>query len=137
MNQFIITGRTTKDTEVRYTTEGKAVARFDFAVNRTFKREGEPDADFFSCVAFGKTAEAFEKCRVLKGTKIIIDGEVQNDNYTKQDGTKAYGTKILINSFAFCESKQAKDDVPTFAPNSPDGFMSIPDGLEMEELPFN
>ena len=61
MNKFIITGRLTADPEIKYTVEGKdvAVARFNFAVNRRFKKEGEPDADFFTCVAFGKIAETF------------------------------------------------------------------------------
>ena len=136
MNRVIFTGRLTKDAEIRYSADGKAVARFDFAVNRTFKREGEADADFFSCVAFGKTAEAFEKCSIGKGTKLLIEGEVRNNNYTKQDGTKVYGTQIYVNSFEFSESK-GNNGVQNTAPAADqDGFMNIPDGLE-DELPFN
>ena len=135
MNKVIISGRLTKDAEIRYSAEGKAVARFDFAVNRTFKREGETDADFFSCVAFGKIAETFDKCNVSKGTKLLIEGEVRNNNYTNKEGQKVYGTQILVNSFEFCESKgnNVQNNAPATDPN---GFMSIPDGIE-EELPFS
>ena len=136
MNKVILSGRLTKDTEIRYSAEGKAVARFDFAVNRTFKKEGETDADFFSCVAFGRIAETFDKCNVSKGTKLLIEGEVRNNNYTNKEGQKVYGTQILVSAFEFCERKGTNgDEVPTFKPNA-DGFMSIPDGIE-EELPFN
>lgn len=130
MNQFIITGRTTKDAEIKYTAEGKAVARFDIAVNRSFKREGEADADFFSCVAFGKSAEIIEKCQVGKGTKLLINGEVRNNNYTNKEGQKVYGTQVIVNSFEFCEKK---GDSPQPAP-ADEGFMTIPEG--MGELPF-
>ena len=135
MQKWIATCRLAKDAEVRYSADGNAIARVDVAVGKRFKREGEADADFFSCVAFGRTAEVFEKCNVTKGTKILIEGEVQNNNYTKQDGTKVYGTQILINSFEFCESKQGNTTAPTSNPSG-DGFMNIPDGID-EELPFN
>ena len=104
MNKLIIVGRPTADPEVRYSQDGKALARFNFAVNRRFKRDGEPDADFFSCVAFGKTAETIEKL-VRKGTKLLIDGECRNNNYTDQNGVKHYGTQVIVNAFEFCESK--------------------------------
>lgn len=134
MNHFTITGRLTKDAEIRYSNEGKAVARFDFAVNRKFKREGEADADFFSCVAFGKIAETFEKCMVGKGTKLLIEGEVRNNNYTNKDGQKVYGTQVVVNSFEFCESKSQAE--PSAQPASEPEFMSIPEGI-VDELPFN
>ena len=133
MNQVIFTGRLTRDAEIRYSNDGKAVARFDLAVNRRFKREGEADADFFSCVAFGRLAETLEKCNVAKGTKLLIEGEVRNNNYTNREGQRVYGTQILVNSFEFCESKGAGHQQ---APVDNDGFMNIPDGFD-EELPFH
>lgn len=136
MNHFTITGRLTRDAEIRYSNEGKAVARFDFAVNRKFTREGEADADFFSCVAFGKIAETFEKCNVGKGTKLLIEGEVRNNNYTNKDGQKVYGTQVVVNSFEFCESKAQNDAQDSTPPAQGTDFMSIPDGL-VDELPFN
>lgn len=137
MNQVFFTGRLTKDAEIRYSNEGKAVAKFDFAVNRKFKREGEADADFFSCVAFGKIAETFEKCNVVKGTKLLIEGEVRNNNYTNKDGQRVYGTQVVVNSFEFCESKASSSEQAPPQPSvDSDGFMNIPDGID-EELPFN
>lgn len=108
MNKFIVSGRLTADAEISQTAAGKRVAKFNIAVNRRFAKEGEIDADFFSCVAFGKTAEIIEKCYVTKGTKLLIDGEVRNNNYTDKDGVKRYGTQILVNSFEFCESKNSE-----------------------------
>lgn len=137
MNNWIATGRLTKDAEVRYSNDGKVVVRFDFAVNRKFKREGEPDADFFTCVAFGKLAETFEKLNIDKGTKLAIEGEVRNNNYTNNAGQKVYGTQILVNGFEFCESRQNNESAPAQRRDtSGDGFMNIPDGID-EELPFN
>lgn len=133
MQKWIAMGRTTKDMEIRYSNDGKAVARFDFAVNRRFKREGESDADFFSCVAFDRVAEGLEKCNVGKGTKLLIEGEVRNNNYTNRDGQRVYGTQIIVNSFEFCESKGTGQQQ---APVDNDGFMNIPDGYD-EECPFN
>jgi single-strand DNA-binding protein len=136
MQKFIATGRLTKDSEVRYSQGGQAVAKFDIAIGKRFKKEGEADADFFSCVCFGKTAESIDKCKVAKGTKLLIEGEVQNNNYAKQDGTKVYGTQILVNSFEFCESKGEQKEQPKPQPSNGDDFMLIPDSIQ-EELPFN
>ncbi len=141
MNKLIITGRLTADPEIRYTQDNKAVARFNFAVNRRFRREGDPEADFFACVAFGKIAETIEKCNVYKGVKLLIDGEVRNNNYTDKNGVKHYGTQVMVNSFEFAEGKKtAEQSGRPYGSNQggsapADGFMSIPDGLE-GELPF-
>ena len=107
MNQFIITGRLCAAPEIKYSQEGKAVAKFNFAVNRKFKRDGEPEADFFQCVAFGKIAETFEKCNVGKGIKLLIDGEVRNNNYTDKDGVKHYGMQVIVNSLSSARAKEA------------------------------
>ena len=131
MNQFYMTGRLVEDAEIRYTTGEKttAVARFRFAVNRKFVKENdEVKADFFRCVAFGKIAETFEKCKVGKGTKLLIEGEVRNDNYEK-DGVMHYGMQGLVNSFEFGESKGQSEQTEN------NGFTAIPDGI-VDELPF-
>ncbi len=144
MNKVILMGRLTKDPEVRYGTSGSAVANFSLAVDRRFKREGQPDADFFNCVAFGKTGEFVEKY-LKKGTKIVLDGEIQNNNYTNKEGKTVYNVQIIANSVEFAESKNAQgggDGAPSApkqeAPTAnPDGeFMTIPDGID-EQLPFN
>lgn len=135
MNKFIITGRLTADPDIKGTTDGKIIALFNFAVNRRFKREGEPEADFFNCVAFGKIAETFEKCGVSKGTKLLIEGEVRNNNYEK-DGVMQYSNQVIVGSFEFCESKTSSA-VGTSAPSEPQpqgaDFEITPDD---EDLPF-
>lgn len=135
MNKIILCGRLTADAEIRYSNDGKAVARFNFAVNRRFKRDGDPEADFFQCVAFGKIAETLEKCSVGKGTKLLLDGEMRNNNYEK-DGVKHYGMQVVVNSFEFCESKGSSGQATPQPQTDSDGFMNIPSDID-EELPFS
>lgn len=138
MNVVTLTGRLTKDPDVRYTNNGLSVARFNIAVDRDFKKEGGQTADFPSIVAFGKTAEFIEKY-FSKGKKIEIVGRIQTGSYQKEDGTKVYTTDVLAERVAFGESKgqsesqDVKNNAP--APADADGFMQIPDGID-EELPF-
>lgn len=110
MNKAVLMGRLTRDIEVRYS-QGEnpmAVARYTLAVQRKFKREGEPDADFISCVAFGKLAEFAEKY-FRQGTKIVITGRIQTGSYTNRDGQKVYTTDIVIEEQEFAESKSASE----------------------------
>lgn len=106
MNKIILTGRLTKDVEVRYTTSQKTVAVFGLAVNREFKNErGEYDADFFNIVLWGKPAELAGNT-LRKGNKILVEGRVQNRSYDAKDGTKKYITEIIANNFEYLEKKQ-------------------------------
>lgn len=135
MNKVIMMGRLTRDPEVRYSNEGSAVSKFSLAVDRRYKREGQPDADFFNCVAFGKTAEFTEKY-LKKGTKIVLEGELQNNNYTNKDGQKVYGMQIVVNSLEFAESKSRSNSDPESTQQvDSNEFMNVPDVAE-EELPF-
>lgn len=142
MNKVILMGRLTRDPEVRYSND-MAIARFSIAVDRRFKREGQPEADFFNCTAFGKLGEFVEKY-LHKGIKIALDGEIQNDNYTDKNGNKQYSVRIIANSIEFAESKNAQGSAPaggnapaaTPTADAGDGFMSIPDGTD-DELPFS
>ena len=85
MNNVIMMGRLTRDPEVRYGgVNNTAVARYAIAVDRRFKQEGQPDADFFNIVSFGKQGEFVEKY-FRKGTKIVIGGELRNNNYTNNN----------------------------------------------------
>ena len=97
-------GNLSKDIETRYTNDGKPVVHTSIAINRKFKRDNEPDADFFNLVAFGKTAETMEKY-LHKGSKIAIDGVLQNNNYTNKEGKTVYRDVIVVNLFDFCDSK--------------------------------
>ena len=140
MNKVILMGRLTKDPDIRYTQGSNpiCVARYTLAVDRRFHKEGEQTADFISCVAFGKGAEFAQKY-LFKGTKISISGRIQTGSYTRQDGTKVYTTEVVVEEQEFAESKAAskaneKTETPPPAPE--EDFMSIPDGMEQEELPF-
>ena len=135
MNKVILIGRLTRDPEVRYS-QGEnllAIARYNLAVDRRFKRQGEPDADFISCVAFGKSAEFAEKYLKL-GTKIAITGRIQTGSYTNKEGQKIYTTDIVVEEHEFSESKSSSRN--DSGKNNGDGFMQIEDGLN-EDLPFN
>jgi len=133
MNSCIMMGRLTKDPEIRYTNGGKTVGSFSLAVDRRFKTEGQPEADFFNCLTFGKQAEFIEKY-LHKGSKIVVRGSVQNNYYTDKNGNKQYADQILVEEINFAESKNGGQNQPTQTAN--DGFMNIPDGIA-EELPFN
>lgn len=139
MNKIILMGRLTKDPEVRYSQGEKpmTIARYALAVDRKFKRDGEPNADFINCIAFGKNGEFAEKY-LHKGIKIAVVGRIQTGSYTNKDGVKVYTTDVVVEEHEFAESKNAnQSERPQPAPQTDsDGFMSIPDGID-EELPFN
>lgn len=132
MNKVIFLSRLSQDVEARTSQSGTTIATFNIAVNRKFKRDGDPDADFFRCTCFGKQAEFAEKY-LKKGTKVLISGSVQNDNYTDKNGNKVYGTKIMVEEIEFAESKNAESK-PADKPN--DDFMAINEA-ELDTLPFN
>lgn len=132
MNKVILIGRLTKDPEIR-TSGNYTIASFSIAVDRKFKREGEAEADFFNCTAFNKTAEFVEKyCK--KGTKMVVEGRIQNDNYEK-DGVKHYGVKIMVDSLEFAESKGASSTPSAKTETTGDEFVDAASALT-EELPF-
>ena len=142
MNKVILIGRLTRDAEVRHKQgdNSTTIARYTLAIDRRFKQEGQPMADFINCVAFGKAAEFAEKY-LRQGTKIAIVGRIQTGSYTNKDGVKVYTTDIVVEEQEFAESKgtgaqQNAQEQPTPSPIG-DGFMSIPDCIEDDELPFS
>lgn len=136
-------GRLVRDPDVKYSQGANqtAIARYTLAVDRRFKQEGQPTADFINCLALGKNGEFAEKY-LHKGIKIAVVGSWQTGSYTNKDGNKVYTNDCLVESCEFAESKAASDggnggnagQAPNFAAN--DGFMNIPDGID-EDLPFN
>lgn len=132
MNNVALVGRLTKDPDVRRTANDLVVARYTLAVDRRFKREGEPTADFISCVAFGKSGEFAEKY-FHKGIKIGVNGRIQTGHYDKDDGTRVYTTDVVVENQEFCESKGNGDYSRPEAPD--DDFLDIPEDA-MDELPF-
>ena len=136
MNKIILMGRLTRDPEVRYSDDNKAVGRFALAVDRKFKRDGGPTADFFNCTAFGKTAEFVEKY-LRKGTKILLTGSIQNDNYTNGHGEQVYAMQVIVDEMEFAESKSAGSGTnePAQTQTTSGGFMNLPNGID-DEMPF-
>lgn len=140
MNNVALIGRLTRDPEVRMTTSNTAVGRYTLAVDRRFKKDGEPTADFIPCITFGKAAEFAEKY-LSKGIKIAVTGRIQTGSYTNREGQKVYTTDIVVETQEFVESKNANDSNRQAKPQEPhtldevDGFLSVPDGIA-EELPF-
>ena len=144
MNKVILMGRLTRDPETRYSTGDNpmAIGKFSIAVDRRFKRNGdEQTADFFNCTAFGKQGEFVEKY-LRKGAKVLVEGELRNDNYTNKNGEKVYSMNIVTNNIEFAESKNAGSDNSGYVPaNPPAGeapdsdFMNVPD-IKDSDLPF-
>lgn len=141
MNKVIMMGRLVRDPEIKNYNGDKTLANFSLAVDRRFKRDGQPTADFFNCTAFGALATFAEKY-LFKGTKVVIDGEIQNNNYDDRNGTTHYGVKIMINSIEFAESKKASEqNASNTSSNSQsdselDGFVDVKDD-EADALPFD
>lgn len=138
MNHVTLIGRLTKDPNVTYTqgAEPMAIARYTLAVDRRGKKqEGQPTADFISCVAFKNNAEFAEKY-LRQGTKIAVEGRIQTGSYKNKEGQTVYTTDVVIDSQEFCEGKKETQENAPSAPTDKDGFMNIPDGID-SELPFN
>lgn len=147
MNKVELIGRLTRDPDVRYSQGDNpmTIARYTLAVNRRFKNDGQPDADFISCIAFGKSGEIAEKY-LRRGMKIAVEGRIQTGSYTNKDGNKVYTTDIVVENQEFVESKATSDNAgyqaqpaPASAPTASagDGFINIPDNVDDAGLPFN
>ena len=165
MNRVILMGRLTRDPDVRYTQgeNGMAIARYTLAVDRRRSNaDGQREADFISCVTFGKQAE-FAGRYLHQGTKIVVTGRIQTGSYTNKDGQKVYTTDVVVDDHEFAESKNAAGTgaAPSYNNNNSygggnngfqktqsnsasssvgegfEGFMNIPEGVEDEGLPFN
>ena len=145
MNKAILVGRLTRDPEVRYSQgeNATAVARYTLAVERRYKRDGEPSADFINCVVFGKPAEFAEKY-FRQGLRVAISGHIQTGSYTNKDGVKVYTTEVVVEEQEFAQSRneggsdQAQNNSqpePQASPTDNGGFMNIADGIE--DLQFN
>lgn len=126
---MILVGRLTRNPEVRYSQgeHATAVARYTLAVERRFRKDNDPTADFIPCVVFGRSGEFAEKY-FRQGMRVSVSGRIQTGSYTNKDGVKVYATQVVVEEQEFAESRAESDD-------SGDGFMNIPDGID-EELPF-
>lgn len=145
MNNVSLVGRLVRDPEVRYgQNESVSVAKFSLAVERRFKRDGDPTVDFINCTVFGKSAEFTEKY-FRKGMRVAITGRIQTGSYKNKDGQTVFTTEIIVESQEIAQSKSENNESSAHsnseAGKSPygssgDDFMSIPEGAE-DELPFS
>ncbi len=166
MNKVILMGRLTRDPEIRYSqgAQGTAVCRYSLAVNRSYKREGEPDADFINIVAFGNRGE-FANKYFKKGMMVAVVGELRISSYTDKDGNKRWSTDVVVSEQHFAESRASFEgrsqgggsyagsrdfapagrgynaappqQAPAYEAPQPDGFMPIDSEIEGDEdLPF-
>jgi single-strand DNA-binding protein len=139
MNKSILMGRLTKDPEVRYSrgAEPMAIARYTLAVNRRFKRQGEAEADFIPCVAFGKQGEFAEKY-LTKGQMIAITGRLQVRNWEDNNGNKRITTEVVVEEQYFAESKKSNAENGRKRENDGigEGFYPIDDDVKDDDLPF-
>lgn len=136
-------GRLTRDPEIRYSQGANptAIARFSLAVDRRYRRENGSTADFFNCTAFGKQAEFVE--RYLKqGTKILLTGRMENNDYINRDGMKVHSYQVTVESMEFAESKRTIEEAQEerrrkMEQPDADGFYPVPDAMDNDDLPFN
>ena len=108
MNTVILTGNTTRDCELRYTQQGKAVANFTLAVTDKFNRE---QTDFLDCVVWGKLAETCGSY-LLKGKKVGVVGRIKPRTYEAQDGSKRKVTEVVVDEMEFLSPKSASSPTP-------------------------
>lgn len=114
INNISLTGRITRDLELRKTQSGTSVVSFTLAVNRRFKQEGQPEADFINCVAWSGTADFMSKY-LAKGSLIGVEGRIQTRNYEDKQGNKVFVTEVVAENVSFLESKKEREnnDIPS------------------------
>ncbi len=153
MNKVILIGRLARDPEVRYTqsAEPLAITRFAIAVDRPFARRNNNDSDktvdFLNCVCFGKRGETIGQY-FRKGNRIAVTGRIQTGEYTDQSGNKRYTTDIVVEDFEFVETRSEREasssgasfnpapSAPQGGNSQPEGFYSIDDSTDDDDLPF-
>ena len=146
MNRVILMGRLVRDPEIRYTSSERSmsVARYTLAVDRRGRKSqdgNEQTADFINVVAFGKAGEFAEKY-FRQGLRVLVSGRIQTGSYTNKEGQKVHTTDVIAEDQEFADGKSSAGGNQQGGRPAPsdaigDGFMSIPDNVEDEGLPFN
>ena len=136
MNNVVLVGRLTKDVELRKTQNGKSVVNYTLAVNRQFKQEGQPDADFINCVGWNKSGETLAN-HVKKGQRIGVTGRIQTRNYENEQGNRVYVTEVVVEGFTFLEKKDENQNSNQggFGANQ-GGFNNQGPTVTNDDLPF-
>lgn len=131
MNNVTLVGNMTKDADLKFTSNGSAVASFTLAVSRAFKNaNGEKETDFINCVVWRKQAEVLAEY-TRKGSKIAIRGRMQTRNYDNKEGVKVYVTEVVVEEFTFLDSKKDSQ-----SGNDPFAKSSQPIDIADQDLPF-
>jgi single-strand DNA-binding protein len=106
VNKVCLTGRITKNIELKYNQNNVAITSFTLAVTRKFKNQnGEYESDFINCIAYKSTAELLNKY-VKKGDLLGIEGRIQTRNYEDKDGKRVYVTEVIVDSIDFLQSRK-------------------------------
>ena len=144
INQTVLTGRITRDLELKYTGTGTAVLSFSIAVERPFKNaQGERETDFIDIVAWRKTAENIAQY-FKKGDGIGVVGRIQTRNYENNEGRKVYVTEVVADNFDFpiqnkSQQSQQQNNSPfantDFNSNDPFETNNATD-IDNSDLPF-
>lgn len=141
MNKVVLTGRLTKDIEIRYTNSNKAYSSFSLAVNTGYGDNQR--TDYIECVAWEKRAELLSKY-CSKGSKLLIEGKIQTNSYDAPDGSKRYTTKVIVENLEFLENKsgnkennEIKSTAENTAESAEDPFASFGEEIKDEDLPWN
>lgn len=145
INRVVLVGRLTKDVELRYTPSGVAVGKFTLAVNRTFKSEGQPDADFVNCVVWRKPAENAANF-LKKGSLAGVEGRIQTGSYEGQDGKRVYTTEVVADSVQFLEPRSSTGNESSNQSNTQQNYTRVdedpfasgsgPIEIDDSDLPF-
>lgn len=133
MNKVIMIGNLTRDPEYATTPSGTPFCKFDIAVNRSYKVDGEKQTDFFAVVTWRGLADNCRKY-LTKGNKIAVVGELQTRSYDAKDGGKRYVTEIIASEVEFVQTTKKEETPPPEQKAEQTSFMKpVPDNLD---LPF-
>lgn len=139
INSIALTGRLTRDVDLRYTQSGTAVGTFTLAVDRQYKRDGEPTADFINCVIWRKSAENFANF-TRKGSLVGVEGHIQTRSYENNQNQRVFVTEVVVENFALLESKNAQaapeaTNQPQAAPQQASGTTYQPQAQPAQTAP--
>ena len=134
LNKVALVGRLTKDPEIRYTADNQTpIAKFTIAVDRTFKRDGQPSADFIPIIVFGKSAENCGKF-IKKGRLVAVSGRLQTRSWDDQDGKRHYATEVIADEVDFLD--RGSDAKGQGNESGADYYGDFHPAEEEDDLPF-
>ena len=125
INKVILMGRLCADPELRNTQSGIAVCRFRIAVNRQYSKNSDQKADFINIVSWRQQAE-FVNRYFRKGSMIIVEGKLQNADYTDSNGVKHYAMDVQADNVTFGESKTAQNAAQSDYNSQPQNYQPTP-----------